>query len=156
MARWAQQSERKDPTLDVAGECAKVNKRVLMAAKQRMQAYDDLVRSQHAGAGTQPYRGQEPGGRSDAMAESALAKQAAAADALTNKAKGATKELQNAQQRFEDQQRKMLDTTPDKKRPTLTLTPNKNSELKPLSNKKHNSQAFFDKVKASRRATMKT
>lgn len=155
MARWAQQSERRDPTLDVSEECAKVNKRVLMAAKQRMQAYDELVRSLRGGPGPQPYRGQDSGGRSDAMAESALAKQAAAADALTNKAKGATKELQNAQQRFEEQQKKMMETTPDRKRPTLTLTPNKTSEAKPLSNKKVKSLAFFDKVKAARRANMK-
>ena len=62
MSKWAQQSERTVPTLDVAGECAKVNKRVLMVAKHRMQAYDDLVRSLRGGASPQPYRGQKPGG----------------------------------------------------------------------------------------------
>ena len=90
------------------------------------------------------------------MAESALAKQAAAADALTNKAKNATKELQNAQDRFDRQQGKMMDATPPKRaRPALVLTPNREDRdgAKPISNKKKKSAAFFDRVKDSRRRT---
>ena len=141
--------ERKDNTLDVCSESCKVNKRVLVAAKQRMAAYNDLVRrlkGQCSGSATSRAPSGDRSQRLETMAETALAKQAAAADALSNKAKAATKELGNAQAKIEQQQQSLLSAANQ-----TPLGSPKNGKAGgkgggDLSNKKRKSQAFFDKV----------
>ena len=83
------------------------------------------------------------------MAESALARQAAAADALANKAKAATKELGNAQAKLQHGLWSAANQTP-----LGGAKAGKNSGGKgggELSNKKRKAQKFFEKVKESRK-----
>ena len=148
-------SERKDTTLDVCSESFKVNKRVSVAAKLRMAAYNDLVRRLKGQSGMSAASRAPSGDRSqrlETMAETALAKQAAAADALSNKAKAATKELGNAQAKFEQQQQSLLSAA--NQTPLGGAKAGKNSGGKgggELSNKKRTAQKSFEKVKESRK-----
>ena len=85
------------------------------------------------------------------MAETALAKQSAAADALSNKAKAATKELGNAQAKFEQQQQGLLSAASQTSLGGAKTGKAIGKGGGDLSNKKRKSQAFFDKVKESRK-----
>ena len=83
------------------------------------------------------------------MAESALARQAAAADAVANQAKAATKELGNAQAKLQHGLWSAANQTP-----LGGAKAGKNSGGKgggELSNKKRKAQKFFEKVKESRK-----
>ena len=91
----SERAKRRDPELDLDAEFVKVNKEIFQLAKSR------LAHVLSAAGVTSERPSSSSGGRSFVGMESALAKQAAAADALTKKAEAAAKALARQQQEMD-------------------------------------------------------
>ena len=95
---WAQRVERNDSTLKMEEESAKVQERTLVAARHRVSLVQHLLQQQGSKGGRGPVL------HSPDAAESALAKQAAAAEALTKRANNAAQAMAGKQRELEQVQ----------------------------------------------------
>lgn len=134
---WAERALRRDPEMLFEKVSAEIDKQILEAAQSRLGA---VMKA----SGITEYTGEKAdGARNDVTAaSSAIARQAAAAEALSKKAEGQAKQLQGQQDRL-----LRMQATPEKKGKGKGKKGDKGSRAKPDWTPDPKHKAWWDKRK---------